>query len=68
MLVHNEYGIIGCKFLLPSQEDVGNLLHDKIPGITGDNSESKKYGEHNSPKMEVLVKHDISGNTLFVIP
>ena len=47
----NEYIIICCKFLLPSQEHDGNMTQDKITGKTGDNSEPNKHGYTNSPKM-----------------
>ena len=33
----NEYGIIGGAFILPPQEDDGNMPHDKIPGKTEKN-------------------------------
>ena len=35
MTVLNEYGLIGGAFLLPPQEDDGNLPRDKIPGEPG---------------------------------
>ena len=42
--VLNEYGIIGGAFLIPPQEDDGNMPHNKIAGKTGDNSEPNKHG------------------------
>ena len=32
ILVLNEYGFIGCAFLISTQKDDGNLPYDKIPG------------------------------------
>ena len=43
MPVINEYGIIGGEFILPPQEDDGNLPHDKIPVKTGQISEPNKH-------------------------
>ena len=67
MLVLHKYGIIGGGFLLPPQEDVVNMTHDKTPGKTGDNNGPNKNWELNSPKMIVFIEHDIADHTFILL-
>ena len=46
----------------------GACLTDKTPGKTGDNSETNKHGEKNSPKMPVLNEYGIIGCEFFLPP
>ena len=54
---------------LVSREDkyFGNLPHDKIPGKTGNNNETNKNGEPNSPNIPVLNAYGIIYGA-FILP
>ena len=41
------------------------MPHDEIPGKNGENSETNKHGDLNSPNTEVFIEHDISGHKFF---
>ena len=43
------------------------MPHDKIPGKTGENSEPNKHGYPNLSKTAVLIEHDITTHTIFLL-
>ena len=67
MPILNKNGIISCAFTIPSQEDGGNISHDKIPGKTKDNSEPNKWRYPNWPKTEVIIEHGVYGKILLIL-
>ena len=66
--VLHEHGIIGGAFLLPHQEGVGNIPHDKIPGKNGEKNKPNKHVELNSPKIPVINEHGIISDSFLLSP
>ena len=54
--------------VLREDKYVGNIPHDKPPEKTGEKNETNKYGYLNSTNMTVLIKHNIYGHKLLLLP